>query len=256
MLDLEINIKDPKNFVIQIWKILEFESITLSQIIEKICFIIKLPFSPKKVRNVIKFAIKEGLLEIQQKNKISLSDELRKEIEYEEIKAKKDFLKRFGLYINNNRIEDNTDHWNYLHEIKEKISGVTSKSLSKKEFKLDDKTSQQYNELLKGLFNEEDLNAGKKLNKNRFKFTKVDEENEYLEMNVKGSHNENYILIIDGKKMVIKHDCYIFKNKRAPNKQLCKHIFRALFFLKRENVNLGFTLIKKLKNKENWKFLF
>jgi len=244
MLDLTISNKNPKEFVKQVWKILEIECISLGNLIETICFNIKLPIKPSDIINLINQAKKEGII-LEKSGNLYLSEELKKELIQEELKVREDITWRFNKFLNTKRIEDNIDTWYLLHEID------LNKNISQKISKIDDKISMKYNDILKGLFSNEEINNGKKISNDNLNFVKIDENNEYIEIKIKGSQAQEYILIIDGKNKLIKHDCYNFKYKKSQDKQLCKHIFKTLHLLKVKNFNLGFKLVNLLKDHLN-----
>jgi len=213
--------------VLYIWKIIELPYISTSDLIYKISFDLFL-FSPKDAKIFIKKAIHNGLLILEENNKLSISVDLVFELKNWHKKRRVEILKKI----------------NYSASIAQNLDNFEKNS------------SNKFNILLKAFLDTATLNRAVLVTDNAIKIDTFDPNGKFIKVEVKGSQNTPYIIEISTDEKVIKHDCQDFQTKRAPNKKFCKHLAK-LFLLLKEKDEKGATLILENVTKDinKWNFV-
>ncbi len=226
-----MNFAIPRNnqtdLVLYIWKIIDIPHITVKDLVYTISFELFL-LSPQKAKEFIQNSIENKLLEIDEHDTLSLSQNLNKKLQNWQLERKETILSKIAI-------------------AQRKIRAVNNFETDK---------SSNFNILLKAFLDKGTINKTVSISEedftiNEFNFEKGSIKAEYL-----GSKKEPYIIEINTKNQKINHNCHDFQTRRSENKKFCKHLAKLFLLLKeKDEVSATNFLSEIAENINKWEFI-
>ena len=212
--------------ILYIWKIIDLPSISKIDLAYKISFEMCI-MAPNKAEEFINRSIDKRLLKKENKDSISLSQDLAQK------------LKKWQIDMRNN--------------IRKKIN-----SLRKIDNIIDDfenvRTS-DFNTLLKSFLDKGTINRAATISDKAFQLNHIDYESGIIKAKVKGTKEEFYNIEINSQDKTIIHNCHDFETNRSRNKRFCKHLAKFFLLFKEKNEkSAGKLLIDITQNINDWEF--
>ncbi len=218
--------KNPPEFVLYIWKIIDLPIIPLNDLIYAISFELFL-LSPQKAKEFIQNAIENELLEIDEYDNLSLSQNLNEKLQNWQTKRKETILSKLDTAQKRARAVNN--------------------------FETD--RSSNFNVLLKAFLDKGTINRTVTISEEDFHITEFDFEKGSIKAKVAGSKMEQYIIKINIKNEKLIHNCHDFQTRRSENKKFCKHIAKLFLLLKEKDEESAINFLNEIaENINNWEF--
>jgi len=218
--------KDPAEFLLYIWKIIDLPQISEKSLIYHVSFDLLL-ISPKKAYQLIQKSIDNKLLKKNSNNSLSLSENLEKKL------------------------------LNWQKRRKQKIEKHERDLIQQKSNLRDFKTNikSDFNVLLKAFLDKGTLNRAVAVSDESFNIMRLEQEYGLIEADVEGSKEESYKIQINSSKKILTHDCHDFIERRSIDKKFCKHLVKLFLLLKENNENFALELLNNIASSINeWEF--
>jgi hypothetical protein len=226
-----MNFAIPRNsetdFLLYIWKIIDLPMISKNDLIYEISF--KLFFdSPEKANLIIDKSIKNKYLVKDDNENLSLSQNLKKNLQSWQIKRKKTIV---------NKIINRNDEL-----------GVKNNNIFE-----DDSN---YNTLLKAFLDKGTINKAVLISEDNFNIKEFDYKNGIIRVEVVGIKESSYKIEINIKNKSLIHNCHDFQERRAANKKFCKHLAKLFLILKDKEPVSALKFLREIaENINEYQFL-
>jgi len=217
---------NPKFILLYLWKIIDLPNLSLNNLLFKISYDLFL-FPPEKAIEFINLCLKNKLLIETDKNDLTLSNSLQRELE--------DWQQG-----RRNKIKKNINSLKKSNQLKTDIEKGKAPNFSKH---------------LKSLVEKETLNRAVRVTNEAFDIKELDFDKGIIKATVSGSKEDPYIIELDVNNKNLKHDCHDFEARRSKNKQFCKHLTKFFLLLRERHKTSTEKFIKSLsEDLENWSF--
>ncbi|MFW9864870.1 MAG: hypothetical protein ACFFEN_02125 [Candidatus Thorarchaeota archaeon] len=227
-----MNFAIPRNnnsdLVLYIWKIIDLPSIPLNDLIFKISYELFLQ-TPDKAKEFIEKCLESNFLNKDDNGNLTLSSSLYKKITVWQ-KQRKDKI---------------------LDKIKsaKKITQIAS------DFKQEGTSN--FSVLLKSFVDRATLNRAAIISNSAFNIKVFDAAKGIIDSTVLGSQDEPYIIEVNSKTKLLKHNCHDFETRKSSNKQFCKHLAKLFLVLRETNNESAEFFLKDIaENIDDWEFIF
>ena len=219
--------KSETEFLLYIWKIIGLPMISKNDLIYEISF--KLFFdSPEKANLFVDKSIKNNNLVKDDIENLSLSQNLKKNLQSWQIKRKRAILNKVinrndEISMNNNQIlEDDSN----------------------------------YNALLKAFLDKGTINRAAILSDDNFNINEFDYKNGIIKVEFVGINESSYNIEINTKNKTLVHNCQDFQERRAADKKFCKHLAKLFLMLKDKDSVSALKFLREIaENINDYKFL-
>ena len=219
--------KSETDLLLYIWKIIGLPIISKIDLIYEISF--KLFFdSPEKANLFVDKSIKNKNLVKDDNENLSLSQNLKKNLQSWQIKRKKSIVNKI---INRN----------------EEISVKNNIVLE---------NDSNYNTLLKAFLDKGTINRAAILSNENFNIKEFDYNNGIITVEVVGIKESSYNIEINTKNKTLVHNCHDFQERRATDKKFCKHLAKLFLILKDKDSVSALNFLREIaENINEYKFL-
>jgi len=215
-----MNFPTPKNateMVLYVWKIIDLPTISKSDLIYTISFELFL-FPPEKAKLFVDKAIQSKLLINAPKGHLKISQNQAKKLNIWQSKRKQ--------------------------EIIENLIIRKTKKLKK---------GSSFNTMLNFFADKGTINRAVGISSSNFDV--IDFNKGSIAANVVGTKEEAYLISVNIKDKILKHNCHDFETRRSSEKKFCKHIVKLFFLLKEENQEQTEQLLSEIgENIDDWDF--
>ncbi len=215
-----MNFSTPKNateMLLYIWKIIDLPTISKPNLIYKISFELFL-FPPDKAKVFVNKAIQTKILINVPKGHVKISETQAKKLKSWQLQRKREISENF---------------------------------LVKKTKKL--KKGSSFNTMLNFFADKGTINRAVGISSS--KFDVIDFNKGAIAANVIGTKDESYLISINAKDKILKHNCHDFEARRSSEKKFCKHIVKLFFLLKEENQEQTEQFLSEIgENIDDWNF--
>lgn len=218
--------KNPSDLVLYIWKIIDIPHISLNDLLYTISFELFL-LSPQKSLEFIQNSIETKLLEIDEYDKITLSQNLNKKLQNWQSKRKETILSK-------------------IDSTKQSVRAVNN-------FETD--RSSNFKILLKAFLDKGTINRTVSISEEDFSINEFNFEKGSIKAEYKGSKKEPYIIEINTNNKTLIHNCHDFQTRRLDNKKFCKHLAKLFLLLKeKDEISATNFLSEIAENINKWEF--
>jgi hypothetical protein len=218
---------NPAEMILYIWKIIDLPTITEDDLLFTISFDLFL-LSPQKAKELIHSSIENNFLEKHDKDILSLSRNLKKNLENWQLERKEAILTKIIQSKKKDKALNNFQ--------KDKVS--------------------IFNTLLKAFLDRGTINRTLSISEEDFNIIEFDFERGFIKADVSGSKKESYRIEININNRELIHNCHDFQTKRAENKKFCKHLAKLFLLLKEKKEESAVGFLREIaEHINNWKFL-
>ena len=218
---------NPAEMILYIWKIIDLPTITEDDLLFTISFDLFL-LSPQKAKELIHSSIENNSLEKHDKDILSLSRNLKKNLENWQLERKEAILTKIIQSKKKDKALNNFQ--------KDKVS--------------------IFNTLLKAFLDRGTINRTLSISEEDFNIIEFDFERGFIKADVSGSKKESYRIEININNRELIHNCHDFQTKRAENKKFCKHLAKLFLLLKEKKEESAVGFLREIaEHINNWKFL-
>jgi len=219
--------KSETDLLLYIWKIIGLPIISKIDLIYEISF--KLFFdSPEKANLFVDKSIKNKNLVKDDNENLSLSQNLKKNLQSWQIKRKKSIVNKI---INRN----------------EEISVKNNIVLE---------NDSNYNTLLKAFLDKGTIDRAAILGEGNFNINEFDYKNGIIKVEVVGIKESSYNIEINTKNKSLVHNCQDFQERRVADKKFCKHLAKLFLILKDKDSVSALKFLREIaENINEYKFL-
>lgn len=218
---------NPAEMILYIWKIIDLPTITEDDLLFTISFDLFL-LSPQKAKELIHSSIENNFLEKHDKDILSLSRNLKKNLENWQLERKEAILTKIIQSKKKDKALNNFQ--------KDKVS--------------------IFNTLLKAFLDRGTINRTLSISEEDFNIIEFDFERGFIKADVSGSKKESYRIEININNRELIHNCHDFQTKRAENKKFCKHLAKLFLLLKEKKEESAIGFLREIaEHINNWKFL-
>jgi len=219
--------KNETEFLLYIWKIIDLPKISKKDLIYEISFKLFID-SPEKAKKLIDTSIKNNLLVEDHNENLSLSHNLKKNLNSWQVKRRDTILKK-------------------IKNRKDKIS-------VKNDIILDNNSN--HNALLKAFLDKGTINRAVLLSEDSFHIKEFDDKKGIIRVDVIGIKESSYNLEINTKNKTINHNCHDFQERRAADKKFCKHLAKLFLILKEKDSVSALNFLREIaENINDYQFL-
>ena len=219
--------KNPTEFVLYIWKIIDLPFIPLNDLIYTISFELFL-LSPQKAKEFIQNAIENEFLEIDEYDNLSLSQNLNEKLQNWQTKRKETILS--------------------------KLDTAQKRAKAVNNFETDKNSN--FNILLKAFLDKGTINRTVSISEDDFAITEFSFSKGSIKAEFAGSKKEPYLIEINIKNKKIIHDCHDFETRRSENKKFCKHLAKLFLLLKEKDEESATNFLSEIaENINKWEFI-
>jgi len=218
--------KDPSEFLLYVWKIIDLDNISEKELLYHISFELFL-MSPKKAHVLINKCLEKRLLKKNSNGSLSLSENLESKLSNWQKKRSQKII-----------------DWE---------EQTTKQQTTLNKFKKSKRSD--FNVLLKAFLDKGTLNRAVTVSDKSFNFLKWEKKAGLIQAEVQGSKKEPYSIKIDINKKILIHNCTDFVERRAEDRKFCKHLAKLFLLLKEKNKDFALDILNKLASSINeWEF--
>ncbi|MHA1526532.1 MAG: hypothetical protein ACTSQD_05830, partial [Promethearchaeota archaeon] len=184
--------------------------------------------SPEKANLFIDKTIKNKILVKDDNENLSLSQNLKKNLQSWQIKRRKTIVNKIinrndETSVKNNKIFENDSN---------------------------------YNTLLKAFLDKGTINRAAILSDENFNINEFDHKNGIIRAEVVGVKESSYNIEINTKNKTLVHSCHDFQERRAADKKFCKHLAKLFLILKDKDSVSALNFLREIaENINEYKFL-